>query len=501
MKEKNHYSLEMFSVFKSFGGVSVLNDVSIQIKKKEIVGLLGSNGAGKSTLVKILSGVYKADKATIKINHQTINISSSKDAINNGIHFLPQELSIHPDLTIAENVFLGDLFTKNYFGIPIINQNKINQKAQEILIELGLSVDVSQPMSSLSPSQMRIVEMARSIVGEVKILIMDEPTAALSLKESDLLFKVLQKLSKRGVSVIYISHNLEEVFKICSRIYVLRDSKNAGLFKTKTASENEVLEAMLGKVNQQLYTNFSKNIGKIVFEAKKFSVPKKIEPLDLEISAGEIYGIFGLIGSGKEEIGRALYGFYKNTRGNFLLKGNHYKTNSIISSKAAGIGFVPAERKHEAIIAELSVGNNISLPFLQKFLNICFINKKLEQDYIEEKINSLNIICQNFAQPIRLLSGGNQQKICITRWLVKEIKMLILEEPTRGVDMGARREIYLNLRKLADSGMVILVISSDVEEIAGICDHSLVLSRGVISKKFGYGAKANELMLAAGGVA
>ncbi|MEM7446030.1 MAG: sugar ABC transporter ATP-binding protein [Pseudomonadota bacterium] len=488
--------LVMQGVWKSFGNNAVLRDVELAAGAGEIVGLLGSNGAGKSTLVKILSGAYSADRGDIIVDGTAVHIDGPRSAIAHGIGLLPQELSVHNDMTVAENIFLGDLPMRRRFGLPVVDRADMATRSTQTLRQLGFDhIDPGREMASLSVPEKRVVEIARAVAGNARILIMDEPTAALTDQEAKSLFQVLRRLSDGGVTVIYISHYLDEVFEICDRIEVLRDGVNAGSFDTDTSNHDAVLAAMLGGAIEQLYPEHGGSTGDPLLSVEGLSVGGLLTDIDFSVAKGEIFGVFGLVGSGVESLGRAIYGAMGPLdRGSLTIVGKPYAPRTPRTAKAAGIAFVAAERKQEGIVADLTVRENLTLPFLDRFGEALRVDVGAEKSHADHWIKALGIRARGTEQRIRFLSGGNQQKVCIARWLVDGMSLLILEEPTRGVDVGARKEIYRELRTLADQGLGILVLSSDVEEIAGIADRSVVLDRGRIVGRADQPKEAEALM-------
>jgi ribose transport system ATP-binding protein len=491
--------LEMRGIGKSFGGVPVLVDAGLTVARGEVMALLGSNGAGKSTLVKILTGVYTRDAGTVTVDGEAVTFANPSAAVAAGVRLLPQEISIMPDMTVAENISLADLPMKRTFGMPTVDDRAMRVRATELLDQLGFAaIDPDKPLKRLSVAEQRIVEIARALAGKTRILVMDEPTAALTEQEAKLIFRIIRRLKEQAVSVIYISHYLNEVFEISDRIVVLRDGRQAGAFETNASTHDQVLHAMLGGAVGDLYD--AGGGGKpdaTVLAVEGFGVPGRLTDISFTAHRGEVVGVFGLIGSGIEILGRAIYGALGPiTTGSTELAGKAYRPRSAANGKAAGIGFVAADRKREGIIAELTVRENIVAPFLERYSDGLFISRAKETAQARRWIEGLAIRTRGPEQKIRNLSGGNQQKVAVARWLVHGISLLILEEPTRGVDIGARREIYHQLRDLADRGLAILVLSSDVEEIAGISDRSIVLDRGAVVGRFDRGSRPEELMAA-----
>ncbi|MDQ0469606.1 sugar ABC transporter ATP-binding protein [Labrys wisconsinensis] len=493
--------LEMAGIAKSFSGVAVLRDVALSAWPGEVIALLGANGAGKSTLMKILAGVYASDAGEIRVDGRPVAIAGPQDAIRAGIRLMPQELSAHPDLTVAENICLAAMPVRRALGIPLVDRRAMRAKAADLLARLGLA-DVSPEarMGSLSLSQQRVVEIARALAGEARILIMDEPTAALSDAEAESLFAVIGALKREGVTVIYISHYLDEVFRLSDRILVLRDGGVAGTFAAASISHEAVLQAMLGGALGDLYPpKRGEAAGMPVLQIEGLGLPGWLEDVSLEVGAGEILGVFGLVGSGIEKLGRAVFGAEPRARvAQARLNGAPYRPQAPRDSVRAGIGFVAAERKREGLIGILTVRENTTLPFLPGFTRFGLVDRAREGAKTRHWIEALGVRTRGPEQEIRLLSGGNQQKICLARWLLGDIRLLVLEEPTRGVDLGARREIYGQIRALAAGGLGVLLVSSDAEEVAGLADRTLVLRDGRTAAVLPAGATAADLLEAAG---
>jgi ribose transport system ATP-binding protein len=494
--------LQIVDVSKAFAGQHVLRNVSCSADQGEIVALLGANGAGKSTLMKILSGVYTTDSGTIRVDGVDVDIRSPQDAIAAGIRLMPQELSIHPDLSVAENIALGGMPTRRIAGIGVVDIDRMERQALDLLQRLRLDhVSPRQRMGSLPLPEQRLVEIARALAGQARILILDEPTASLGQADAENLFSVLDALRQEGVTILYISHYLNEVFRLSNRIVVLRDGEIRGRFRTNDTSREEVLAAMLGSGLGDLYPpRVSRRPGaQTVISVDGLTLPGRLEGGSFSVKAGEIVGVFGLLGSGADLVGRAIYGAEPSAGVRSLrLMGEEVALGNIRSSVGRGIGFVAAERKRQGLIANLSVRANTTLAYLGLFSNAGWsLDRQRETFETEHWIRSLRIKTSGPDQEIRLLSGGNQQKVCLARWLLGKPHLLILEEPTRGVDLGARREIYALIRRLADDGLAILIVSSDAEEVAGMADRTLVFNEGALVGELDDTASAATLMRAA----
>lgn len=486
--------LEMRDIVKSFGAVRVLEGVSLTVMPGEIVALLGSNGAGKSTLMKILTANYTKNSGEILVNGQAVEFATPRDASRVGITFLPQEISVFPELSIAENICVRADSRGRVHWLDM------ERRARDVLSELGFGhLQPGTLVRDLPVAEQRIIEIGRALEGEADILVMDEPTASLSEQESAQIFTILRRLKKRGTSIVYISHYLKEVFEISDRIVVLRDGVNAGEFEPATAKITDVVDAMLGQVAGEMFEARDPlpASAPVVFTSRELKLAGKVEDVSFDLRAGEILGVFGLIGSGVEILGRLIFGAEgRPDAGSLTLGGAPYTPVSPLKGKEAGIGFVTAERKTDGIMAEMSVRENLVAAFQTSYGAGVFTAPAKEAEYTRQWIEKLGIKTAGTEQAIRLLSGGNQQKVCVARWLNPKVKMLILEEPTRGVDVGARREIYSHLVDFARGGLAVLVLSSDVEEIAGLSDRSMVIDRGRIIAEFESGASAGELMAA-----
>lgn len=492
--------LQIASVTKAFAGVAVLKNVSCTADAGEIVALLGANGAGKSTLMKILSGVYTLDGGHIRIEGAPATITSPQDAIAAGIRLMPQEMSVHPDLSVAENIALGSMPKRRIAGVSLVDRRAMDGQAEALLKRLRLAhVSPRQRMGSLPLPEQRLVEIARALAGKARILIMDEPTASLGEADAENLFEVLESLRAEGVTIIYISHYLDEVFRLSDRIVVLRDGGVRGQFETKATNRDEVLTAMLGSELGDLYPPKAtiQPEAETVLSVDGLSLSGWLDGISFSVRRGEVFSVFGLIGSGAEKIGRAIYGAESAARARSVrLNGSEIGLARPRESVRKGLGFVAAERKRQGLIGNLSVRTNTTLPYLGRFTKGGVVDHKQEYASTEQWIASLRVKTAGPEQEIRLLSGGNQQKICLARWLLGNPSFLILEEPTRGVDLGARREIYMEIRRLAAEGLAIMVVSSDAEEVAGLADRTLVVEDGKAVAELVQTATAAELMRA-----
>ena len=489
----------MRGISKAFAGIPVVADVGFEVAPGEVVALLGANGAGKSTLMRILSGGHRRDSGTVAVDGVVRDIQSPADAVEAGVRLIPQEISVHPEMTVCENIALGNLPVRRTFGVKVTDRRAMRETASRLLGRLGLShVALDRPMRSLSLPEQRVVEIARALAGDASILIMDEPTAALS--EAEILFSVVESLRRDGVSIIYISHYLDEVFRLSDQIVVLRDGRVVGDFRTEDTDREAVLEAMLGRQQGDIFPprRSEPARGEPMLSVEGLTLPRWLDGVSLSVRPGEIVGVFGLIGSGVETVGRAIFGAEPAARSTRLtVHGRPLDHATPAKSVARGVGFVAAERKREGLVGILTVRENTTAPFLRRFVKGGQVDTGAERAATARWIERLGIKTRGPEQEIRLLSGGNQQKVCLARWLLGDVRVLILEEPTRGVDLGARREIYAEIRRLADQGLAVLAISSDAEEVAGLADRVVILNGGRVASERPGGESAHVLIDAA----
>lgn len=475
----SEYVLEMKNVHKQFPGVYAINDVTLALKKGEVHALLGENGAGKSTLMKILSGVYKCDQGEIYIKGKKCEINSPSDAKNLGIGTIYQELCLVPHMTIYENFFLGiEQIGKRTRRLKIKDMVK---KTRDVLNSLELDIDPLRNISSLSIAQQQMVEIARAVSFNAEIIIMDEPTSSLTSKEVEKLFELINRLKTNGISIIYISHRMEEIFYITDRITVMRDGKYVGTKNTSETNQAEMISMMVGRVVEKYYTKENHVQEQVVLEVRNLTTRYTDHPLNFSLYKGEILGLTGLVGAGRTETARAIFGIDPFRHGQILLDGKEVTIRSPLDAMKQGIGLVPENRKEEGLILKNGVGFNLSLLVIQEFLKAFRYDRAAEKSLILQYKNALNIVAFSENQLVSNLSGGNQQKIVIAKWLATKPKVLILDEPTRGIDVGAKAEIYAIMNQLTKEGVSIIMISSELPEIMNMSDRVAVLSQGKIT--------------------
>ena len=472
--------LKMVGVSKSFPGVKALDNVSLMAYGGEVTALMGENGAGKSTLMKILSGVYKKDEGKIFIEGSEVEVKGIKSAEEAGITIIHQELSVLNNLTVSENIFLGNEKHSKFTGR--INKKLLDERSKMFLEQIGCDIDANRLVSTLNVGEKQMIEIAKALTKNARIIIMDEPTTALTDVETENLFKVIENLRKKGIAIIYISHRMEEIFKICHRVEVLRDGKYAGSAEIKDIDNDKLIAMMVGRTIEDQFPYRDVKKGDLALEVKNLSCKEGVKGASFTLRKGEILGIAGLMGSGRTELAKTIFGEYKKTSGEISLNGSPININCISDAINNGICYLSEDRKKEGCILGMSVGENMTLCNLKKYENkFKSLDKKEEAKDIEYYIKKINIKTPNKEQFIKNLSGGNQQKVILAKWLMLSPEVLIIDEPTRGIDVGAKKEIYELLNELKASGKAIIMISSDLPEVLGISDRIMVMSEGRIS--------------------
>jgi len=466
----------MQGIDKSFSGNQVLKNVSFSVEKGEIHALMGENGAGKSTLMKILTGIHSRDNGTIDVKGKPVEYKHPKDAELDGIAVIHQELNILPELSVAENLFLGD--ERTYRKTGWLKTKEMNNEAVTLLSELGLTIKATERAGNLSVGKQQIIEIAKALKTKAEIIIMDEPTAALTGREIDTLFATIRELQKKGVTFIYISHRMEEIFSLCQRITVLRDGELVGTKVIADTDFDAIVKMMVGRELGGRYPNYDLNPGNVKLEVRGFSREKEFEDISFSVREGEIFGISGLMGAGRSELVETLFGYRKANGGEVLLDG---KKVDILNPRVAiqhGLGFISEDRKTKGLITDFSVKDNLTLTNLDAISTSSWISAKKELDLYDQLVEKLGIRTSGANQTAKSLSGGNQQKVVIAKWLWIRPKVLILDEPTRGVDVGAKKEIYMIMNELAQQGVAIIMISSELPEIIGLSSRVGIMNEG-----------------------
>jgi ribose transport system ATP-binding protein len=473
------YTVEMLNIDKDFGGIRALKNVTMQVKKGTVHALVGENGAGKSTLMKILSGACKKDSGEIRLEGKTMNISNSHEGRKAGIGIIYQEFALAPDMTVAENIFMGEDISGKQ---PFVKWKELYTKANGLLKSVGFEINPKQKVKDLSVAYQQMTEIAKALTQNVKVLVLDEPTAVLGPIEAEKLFKVIQSLKEKGVSIIYISHRLEEIFRISDCISVLKDGQMIGTKETSTTNINEVISMMIGREMGEMFPEKKNSIGLPLLEVKNLRRENVVKDVSFTVHAGEVLGIAGLVGAGKTETMRLVFGADRRSGGEIQLGGKKLRIASPIQAVKAGISYVPENRKEHGVVIKMSTKVNVTLAGLSEYTGpFSVIKKKKEIEKVWELIKKLEIKVPGPETTVESLSGGNQQKVSLAKWISLNSKVIILDEPTRGVDVGAKAEIYKIVQELARQGIGIVFISSEMLEIIGMSDRVLVMHEGKIS--------------------
>lgn len=491
-------NIEMKGINKSFGTNQVLNDAGFFLKDGEIHALMGENGAGKSTLMKILTGVYTKDSGTVLVDGQEVSFKNPQEAEKAGIVFIYQELNVLFDLTVEENLFMGKEITKK-FGV--VDKKAMRQKAQEIMDRMGVHIPVDRVMSDLSVGQQQMVEICKALMVDAKVLIMDEPTAALTQSETEVLFEVINSLRAKGVSIVYISHRMEEIFQLCDRITILRDGSYIGTREIKDITMDDVVQMMIGREIGERFPKRDCKIGAEVLRVEGLTHEKLFKDVSFSVHAGEVLGVSGLMGAGRTEIMQAIFGNLPIVSGKLFIDGNEIRIRNPKEAIDAGIGFITEDRKTEGLLLEKSIAQNIELPNMNKVSTNNVISLKRLAELVKKGIEEFHIRCFGPEHECGNLSGGNQQKVVLAKWIYTEPKILILDEPTRGVDIGAKKEIYSVINELAAKGVAIIMVSSELPEVLGMSDRIMVVHEGQVTGIIN-GADADQakvMTLATGG--
>lgn len=482
--------LKMTNIVKEFPGVKALDGVNLELYEGTVMALMGENGAGKSTLMKILSGVYKKDGGKIFYKGIEEDIKGPKDATEKGIAIIHQELNLLPDLSIGENIFLGREPKKGFR----IDFTKLHEESDKLLNKLNVNTSSKELVKSLSIGQQQMIEIAKALSLDAKIIIMDEPTDALTDKETESLFKVINELKEEGKSIVYISHRLKEIFEICDSITVLRDGKYVGEEKIENLDEDKMIEMMVGRKLTDQFPRLDVKMGETILKVENLN-NEYVKDINFEVKAGEILGISGLMGAGRTELVKTIYGHIRKTSGNIIVKGKMVEAKSCKDGLKHRIAYVSEDRKGDGLILDLSVKENMTISSLDRISSLFKINKKQEDERVKSYIERIRIKTPSQDQLIRNLSGGNQQKIAIAKALMTHPDVLILDEPTRGVDVGAKKEIYDLINEFKSQGKAVIMISSEMPEILGLSDRILVLSHGMITGEFDIKDATQEAIL------
>lgn len=467
--------LRMEHISKSFGGAKALDDVSFDLRAGEVHALMGANGAGKSTLMKVLAGVYMPDSGKIIHHGRVVPIKACvADAQKDGVAMVFQELNILPHLSVLENIFIANEITKN----GIYDWKAMKKRAKEVMDEVGIDLDLNMRAGDLPVATQQMIEITRALNLNSDIIIFDEPTSSLSMTETESLFELIGRLKKKGVGMVYITHRMSEVYQICDRITLLRDGKNVFSDDIKNVDNHRLLAGIVGSENTNQFPEKFHETGDVIFEAKNVTCKGKYEDVSFELKEGEILGFAGLAGAGRTEIAKTIFGCYHLDKGEFLYKGKPLHIKNPVDAVEQGIGYVSEDRKAEGILAVRSIRENMGVANMHRLGKHFHIQRMQEQKEVQDMIDRLRIKCTGMEQRIMNLSGGNQQKVCFGKWIMSEPKLLILDEPTRGVDVGARAEFYQIIQKLVKRNIGVIVISSEEDELIGLCNRIVVMREG-----------------------
>jgi ABC-type sugar transport system ATPase subunit len=471
-------------IVKTFGGVTALKDVSLTIETGDCHALMGENGAGKSTLGKILAGIHRADAGEILLDGQAVRIGSPAEAGALGIGMVHQELAFCPDLSVAENLALGHYPRRA--GVMYSRSIAI-RRAEELLAKIGVTLDVCRSMRSLSTAQEQMVQIAAAIGTGAKVLVFDEPTSSLSEREARQLFALIEELKGRGVTIVYVSHRMPEVFRLCNAISVLRDGKYVGTLRRGVeekawpeGTQDKVVQMMIGRAVTDYLPNFEGQPGRPLLEVKGLSSPGKFAEVSFVARAGEIVGFAGLVGAGRSQVAEAIFGLDKRAKGEVLVEGQRLKLGRIREAMRRGVGLVPEDRKRQGLVLMMGGRENMSLPLLGRLRTLGFLRQSQERRITADYFGRLRVKTASLTAPVSSMSGGNQQKVVIAKWLARGGRVLIVDEPTRGVDVGAKAAIHKLLDELAASGVAVIVISSELPEVLGISSRVIVMREGRI---------------------
>lgn len=471
------YILELQHISKSFPGVKALDDVSVSIERGSVHALVGENGAGKSTLIKVLAGIYHPEQGEVFLDGVKTKFRTPYDSQQKGISVVHQEFKMSESLSVAENVFLGNLMYKG----RLVDWKGMRRRADEMLRELGVPMDVELAVETLSVAQKQMVEICKAINRHCKVLIMDEPSATLTEKEQALMFNTVRRLKQDGVTIIYISHRLEEIFDLCDNVTVLRDGMHIKTVPVASVTRDELVSMMVGRTVAKEYPHASSEVGEVVLEARNICRKGVLHDISFKLHRGEVLGIAGLVGAGRTELARAVLGIDKMDSGEILLHGKPVRIDRFNKAIAHGLSLVPEDRKSQGLVQIATVSRNINMVNMSAAARGVVIDAAKEREISQEYVEKLDIMTPSIETEAQYLSGGNQQKVVIAKWLLEDSEIIILDEPTRGIDVGAKSEIYHLIVHLVEQGKAVLMISSELPEVIGMSDRILVIHEGRVA--------------------
>jgi len=500
MKADNHSKIQMLHISKGFPGVQALDDVDFEVRSGEVHAIVGENGAGKSTLIKILAGVYSKDAGEIRIDGLEVIMDSPLAARRQGISVIYQEFALVPELSVGQNIFLGN--EKRGPLSFLIDKQGMNRRGRELLNSLNIDLDPKRKVGRLTVGEQQIVEIAKALAGETRFIVMDEPTSALSEEEKKNLFRIIAGLKKEGYGIVYISHRMKEIFEIADTVTVMRDGKKVGDYPVSEVNEGDVVRLMVGRELGSIYHRERlPDKGELVLKVENLTREGLFRNISFEVHEGEVLGISGLMGAGRTEIVRCIFGLDPFDSGRILLQGQEVKFRHPFDAIRNSIGFVPEDRKRLGFVPLFDVKQNLALPSLYWITRMGWIERKKQLAIGEEYSRELSIKMSSLEQKVLNLSGGNQQKVVLGKWLARNAKLLILDEPTRGIDVGAKAEIHRIISELVKENLAVIMISSELPEILGISDRIVVIHEGDLTGSFDYReATEQKIMLAATGL-
>jgi len=485
--------IEVRGLRKSFGGVHALRDVRLAVRAGEVLALLGENGAGKSTLIKIITGLYQPDAGEILLDGRQVRFASTRDALDQGVAAIYQEPSLFPDLDVAENIFVGRQPMRN----GRIDWRQMYDEAAALLRRLGVALSPRTRARELSVAQMQMVEIARAISLNARVLIMDEPTSSLTQREVEELLAIVRQLRAQGAAIVFISHRLDELFAIADRVTVLRDGAYVDTRPMAGVTTDELIRLMVGRHLAELFPKQAVEPGEVVLEVQGLSRPGRFANISFQLRRGEIVGMAGLVGAGRTELAEAIFGVVPAASGRIILGGREVRIGRPEDALRLGIGYVPEDRKLHGLVLQMSIAQNITLPTLKAFTRMGWLNSRAEREQARADAARLEVKMADVDQPAGQLSGGNQQKVVLAKWLGTKPRVLILDEPTRGIDVGTKAAVHRLMSQLAAEGMAILMISSELPEVLGMSDRILVMREGRLSGQFSRAEATQERLMGA----
>ncbi len=482
-------------ITKTFGGVTALSGVSLSLTRGECHGLMGENGAGKSTLGKVLAGIHKPDSGELLIDGKAHAFGSPRDALAAGVAMVHQELAFCPDLSVAENLCLGR-YPRRIGGL-LLDYAAMKRRAEELLSAIGVSIDVTRPMHELSTAQEQLVQIAAAVGTNPQILVFDEPTSSLSATDADALFLLIEDLKKRGLTLIYVSHRMPELFRLCDRMSILRDGRYVGTLKKEEMTHDAVVQMMIGRsVTDYSTQHLEGTAGNVVLSVSNLASPGKFSDITFSVRAGEIVGFAGLVGSGRSEIAHAIFGLDSRATGNVELDGQPLALGSVKASLAAGVGLVPEDRKRQGCVLGMPCRANISMAILDRVRRLgILLDRTQEKAVATDYFQRLKVKAASLDAPVNSLSGGNQQKVVLAKWLARGGRLLIVDEPTRGVDVGAKAAIHELIDELARSGLAVILISSELPEVINLSTRILVMREGRLAGELSLAGATQDSVL------